>query len=143
MPYDLKYFLRLLISIIIIFSTWGCAIHYYEEKTGVEHIWGFGHMKMKAAQPNEGLQAIIHGTDVLGISIGKADKHGYFTVGWQRLEFIDVLKESTSIRLEWPDSSFANVRVGSEFPLEIPWVRTAQRKENAKSETLKGETKDD
>lgn len=121
----------------------GCALHYYEEKTGVEHIWGIGHMKMKAAKPNEGLQAVVHGTNVLGISVGKADKHGYLTFGWQRLEFIDVLKESTSIRLDWPDNSFANVRVGSEFPIEIPWMKNTQSKLSKKSETQKGETKDD
>jgi hypothetical protein len=101
-----------------LFLTIGCAVHYYEEDTGIEHIWGFGHMKMKASKPSEELQAVVHGTDVLGVSIGKADKHGYFTVGWQRLEFIDVLKESTSIRLEWPDNTFGNVRVGSKFPFD-------------------------
>jgi hypothetical protein len=75
-------------------------------------------MKMKSTKPNEGLQTVVHGTDVLGVSVGKADKHRYFTAGWHRLKFIDVLAESTSIRLEWPDSSFFNVRVGSEFPLD-------------------------
>ena len=113
-----KTLVRLISLIILSCFTCGCAIHYYEDKTGVEHIWGFGHMKMKAAKPNEGLQAVVHGTDLIGVSLGKADQHGYFTVGWQRLEYIDVLKESTSIRLEWPDSSFVNVRVGSEFPGE-------------------------
>lgn len=73
-------------------------------------------MKMKLLEPSEGLQAVVHGTDVVGASIGKADKHGYFTIGWQRLEFIDVVRESTSIRLEWPTSDFINVRVGSNFP---------------------------
>ena len=50
------------------------------------------------------------------LSIGKADKYGYFTLGWQRLEYLDVLKEDTSVRLEWPESSLFNVRVGAEFP---------------------------
>lgn len=103
----------------------GCAIHYYDKDTGAEHIWGIGHMVMKADQPNEGLQAVIHGTDVVGISLGKADKHTYFTIGWHRLEFIDVLKESTSVRLEWPDSTFANVRVGSKFPVTPPLMQPA------------------
>ena len=100
--------------------TWGCAVHYYEEKTGVEHIWGFGHLKMKSAKPNEGLQAVVHGSDVVGLSVGTADQHGYVTVGWQRLEYIDVLKDNTALRLEWPDSAFASVRVGSQFPLGVP-----------------------
>lgn len=137
-----KFCCALGILLLGIFAS-GCALHYYEEESGVEHIWGIGHMKMKAAKPNEGLQAVVHGTNVLGFSLGKADKHGYLTLGWQRLEFIDILKESTSIRLEWPDNSFVNLRVGSEFPLEIPWMRTAQSKLGDKTETLNGETKDD
>lgn len=94
----------------------GCALHYFDEQTGTEHVWGIGHMKMKATKPNEGLQTVVHGTDVLGLSVGKADKQSYFTVGWHRLEFIDILADSTSVRIEWPNSSFFNVRVGSEFP---------------------------
>lgn len=94
----------------------GCAVHYFDPETQTEHIWGIGHMKMRFVEPNEGLQAVVHGTDVAGISLGKADKHGYFTVGWQRLEFIDVLKDSTAIRLERPTNDFVNVRIGSNFP---------------------------
>lgn len=94
----------------------GCALHYFDEKTGTEHVWGFGYMKMKTTKPNEGLQTVIHGTEVLGLSVGKADKQTYFTAGWNRLESIDILAESTSVRLEWPNSSFVNVRVGSDFP---------------------------
>lgn len=121
--------------------TVGCAVHYYEEDTGIEHIWGIGHMKMKASKPNEGLQAVIHGTSVVGASIGKADKHGYLTIGWQRLEFIDILKESTSIRLEWPDNTFANVRIGSKFPLDTPSSKGVRTKDLTKKTNLKEEKK--
>ncbi len=107
----------------------GCAVHYYDTTTGIEHIWGVGHMKMKVAKPNEGLQAVVHGTDIVGVSLGKADKHGYFTVGWNRLQFIDILKESTSICLEWPNSSFGNVRVGSEFPLELDGCASSSKED--------------
>jgi hypothetical protein len=119
------------VIVLVIFSGFvsGCAIHYYDPETEAEHIWGIGHMKMKAAQPSEGLQAVVHGTDVLGVSIGKANKQGYFTVGWQRVEAIDVLKESTSIRLEWPNSDFVNVRVGSKFPLESTSSKTKQSRD--------------
>ena len=110
----------------------GCAIHYYDKDTGVQHIWGFGHMTMKAAKPNEGLQAVVHGADLLGLSIGKADKHSFLTAGWQRLRFIEVLKQSTSIRLEWPDSSFLKVRVGSKFPVD---ARDAPRGKGEPSST--------
>lgn len=96
-----------------------CAVHYYDRETQTEHVWGIGHMMMKAAQPNEGLEAIVHGTDVVGISIGKTSRQRYFTIGWQRLQYIDVLKESTAVRLEWPDGTFGNVRVGSKHPDDL------------------------
>ena len=32
----------------------GCAIKHYDASTGTEHLWGFGHLKMKAA-PSAGI----------------------------------------------------------------------------------------
>lgn len=95
----------------------GCAIHYFDPATGTEHVWGLGHLKMKAAAPNEGLQAVVHGINSFGLSVGKANKQTYVTLGWQRLEYVEILKEDTSVRLEWPGGGFGSVRVGSEFPL--------------------------
>lgn len=113
-----------------------CSIHHYDRDTGIEHVWGFGHMKMKVGPANEGLQAVVHGTNTLGLGVGKADKHRYVALGWHRLEFIDIYEESTSIRLEWPKTGFANVRVGSEFP-EFPDLvadETKKKKEDDTSE---------
>lgn len=98
----------------------GCGVHYYDKKSGTEHLWGVGHMKMKITAPSEGLQSVVHGIDIAGFTLGKGYKQYYLTLGWNRLQYIDVLKENTSIRLEWPENSFFNVRVGSEFPLDTP-----------------------
>ena len=102
----------------------GCALHHYDKATDTEHIWGFGHMKMKVTPPCEGLQTIVRGTDVLGLSLGIGKQQNYLTAGWHRTQRLDVVAESTAIRYEWPDSDFAKVRVGSKFPfqpaLEIP-----------------------
>lgn len=94
----------------------GCAIHYFDPTTGTEHLWGLGHMKMKVAAPNEGLKAVVHGTEVVGLAAGALKQHGYLSVGFQRRQRLDILGEDTAIRLEWPDSDFFSVRVGSEFP---------------------------
>ncbi|MDX1973513.1 MAG: hypothetical protein SFY68_13360 [Candidatus Sumerlaeia bacterium] len=95
----------------------GCAVHYYEEETGVEHLIGFGHMKMKAIEPNEGVQGVVHGSESFGLSLGKANRQTFTTLGWQRMENVDIIQESTSIRIEYPSSSFYDVRIGSKFPI--------------------------
>ena len=97
----------------------GCAVHYFDSKTGTEHIWGFGHLKMKSAAANEGLKAIVRGTDTLGISVGRGDDKGYLTLGWSSRQTLDIVSEDTAVRLEWPSSDFFSVRVGSELPVEF------------------------
>lgn len=94
----------------------GCAIHYFDPKTGAEHIWGVGHMVMKAAAPREGHRAIVLGTETIGFSVGNVGGQGYLTVGWEKRQRLEILDENTSIRLEWPNRSFFTIRVGSEWP---------------------------
>ncbi len=104
-----------LVALLVLLSG-GYAIHYFDSETGTEHIWGFGHMQMKVSPPNEGVQAVVRGTDVLGLSIGSADQQVYLTAGWHRVQRLDVIAESTAVRLEWPSADFAEVRVGTAFP---------------------------
>ncbi len=104
------------IVVFFVLLNGGCAIHYFDSETGTEHLWGFGHMQMKVSPPTEGVQAVVRGTDVLGLSIGSADQQVYFTAGWHRVHRLDVIAESTAVRLEWPSADFAEVRVGTAFP---------------------------
>ena len=46
----------------VVLTAWlsaGCAVHYFDEATGTEHNWGFGHLKIKVAPPDEGLRALV------------------------------------------------------------------------------------
>jgi len=119
-------------TVLLVLTTFfsGCAVHYFDQKTGTEHIWGFGHMKMKVAPEEEGLQAVVHGTDVLGVSMGSANQQAYLTLGWHRLQRLDIVTESTAVRLEWPNSDFVNIRVGSSFPGIPDELNTKQKEEN-------------
>jgi hypothetical protein len=94
----------------------GCAIHYYDPKTQTEHVWGFGHMAIKVSTPNEGVRAIVRGVDTVGVGIGSLPGHGYIAAGWQSVRRMEIVEESTAVRLEWPTADFFSVRVGSEFP---------------------------
>ena len=103
---------------LIFFATLagGCALHYYDPDTGTEHLWGIGHMRMKVGETNEGVRAVVTGTDTVGIAGGSGPSERYLTIGWQRLSRLQVLDSDTSIRLEWPRSDFSSVRVGNDLP---------------------------
>lgn len=124
----------IIVCVVFMLVASGCAIHHYDELTGTEHIWGFGHMKMKVTPPCEGLQAIVRGTDVLGLSLGIGEQQNYLTVGWHRTQRLDVIAESTAIRYEWPDSDFSNVRIGSNFPFLAETLEKLDSKEQSESE---------
>jgi hypothetical protein len=94
----------------------GCAIQYYDPETGINHVWGLGHMSMKMSPPNERLQAVIRATSVLGLSIGRTHDRTYLTLGYDSEQQTDIVAESTSVRLEWPASDLFNLRAGSNWP---------------------------
>ncbi len=93
----------------------GCAVHYYDTKSGTEHLWGFGHMKMKAPPPNEGVQTVVKGTETLGLSLGAGQEDCHVGLGWDYRRRLSVSSNAT-VRLEWPTGDFFNVRVGTVPP---------------------------
>jgi hypothetical protein len=108
--------LSLLLALAASLPLAGCAVHWYDEATGTEHILGFGHLKMKIAEPAEGVRAVVTGTETLGLALRADEQEGYFLIGWQKLSRLRAIDENTQIRFEWPTSDIFNVRVGSEFP---------------------------
>ena len=94
----------------------GCAIQYYDPETGINHVWGLGHMSMKMSPPNEGLQAVVRATSVLGLSMGRTRDRTYLMLGYDSEQQTDIVAENTSVRLEWPASDLFNLQVGSNWP---------------------------
>ena len=105
---------------ILLGATTGCAVHYYDKNTGTEHLWGLGHLKMKAAPTNEGVQAVVKGTETLGFDLGAGEDDYRIALGWQYRRQI-FISSNAAVRLEWPNGDFFNVRVGT-LP---PWVTNA------------------
>jgi hypothetical protein len=108
----------------------GCAIEYFDARNGIEHVWGIGHVAMKVGLSNEGLKAVGHRTDSLGLSIGKAQEGYHLGLGWSSYQRIDVVDQNTQLCLAWPAGSFYNARVGSEFPPEIPECGREKKEKN-------------
>ena len=93
----------------------GCAIRYYDKQSGTEHLWGFGHMKMKVAPPDEGVQAVVKGTSSLGLDIGAGQDDYRIAAGWYSRRQI-IVSSNAAVRFEWPNGDFFKVRVGTLPP---------------------------
>lgn len=93
-------------------SSSGCAVHYFDAATGSEHLWGFGHMVMKSAPSTSPRQAVIRGTDVLGMGVGIGDPGHSLSIGWDSRRTVDIIDDDTRVDLRWPHSDFLSLRVG-------------------------------
>lgn len=112
----LKRICTIVVLLSLPLSSSGCAIHYYSKKTGVEHLIGFGHMKMKTTEPNEDVRAVVSGTRTIGVSGGTHPDGANITAGYNRTHRLAVIDDNTSVLFEWPTSDFFSVRVGSLPP---------------------------
>jgi hypothetical protein len=100
----------------------GCAIHYYDQKSGTEHVWGIGHMRMKAAPVAQGVESVVAGTSMAGLSLGAGREDYYLTAGWDYRRRI-VIGTNAAFALDWPNADFLNVRVGTNPPFITPGYR--------------------
>jgi hypothetical protein len=96
----------------------GCAVHYHDPATGADHVWGFGHLVMKAAPPRDGQRAVVRRVALLGVSLGVQDRQPYLTVGWDDRQRLDIVDEDAALALEGPRGDLVNLRIGA--PAEGP-----------------------
>ncbi len=94
----------------------GCGVHYYDPDSGIDHVWGLGHMKMKLATPEEGVRAAVTGVQLIGLGIGAGRNDYYAQIGWRDARMFKVLQDSTCVRLDWPSTDFFSIRVGTVPP---------------------------
>lgn len=97
----------------------GCAIYYRDAESGAEHIWGFGHLAMKATPPLNGKQAIIRKATLTGLALGIDDGSFGVSVGWDQRERLVVYDENTALTIQRPPSNdFFYFKIGS-YPFEL------------------------
>jgi hypothetical protein len=119
----LKTYARPAAALALFVLTSGCAVRYYDAKTGTEHVWGFGHLRMKSAPVQaSGVESVISGTSTLGLSLGTGREDYYVTAGWDYRRRI-VLGTNAAFALEWPRADFFNVRIGTNPPFLTPGYR--------------------
>lgn len=102
----------------------GCAVHYYDLDTKTEHVLGLGYVRFKVAVPQEDVQAVIHGVQTLGLGVGYGVEGGQAIVGYRDTRSVEVMPEEARLRVEWPNSNFFDIRIGSQFPFEVDQLPT-------------------
>lgn len=94
----------------------GCAIHHYDARTGIEHVWGFGHISMRAVPADEGLQGVVRSTEFVGLAFSSCPQESFFSAGYSKQQRLHIMDSDAAFRMEWPTADLINVRIGSEFP---------------------------
>ena len=90
----------------------GCAVHYDDRRSGVEHLWGFGQLRLEnqSAGTNSNWAAVTTGVRIPGLCLEIGRDHFGFTFGClnrQRLAVVDT-----------------NATAGLKGPAVAPGVRT-------------------
>ena len=104
---------RKLQILLAIFFMGGCAVHYYDPATKAEHIYGLGHMVMKAQQNQENQIAVVNGESMLGFSLGTLREGPYLGAGWAAHRSIQVIDSNSDFLLIWPNADWFNFRIGN------------------------------
>lgn len=113
----------------------GCAVHYYDAKTGTEHLWGFGHLKMKALPEGNGpltssnaVMAYVTSVGTCGLSFGWGQEFSGLTAGWDSRSRLIIRQDGACFGFIWPTNSIwmpwdtrglFSLRLTTNFPPEL------------------------
>lgn len=105
-------------SLALLVPSSGCALHYYDPETGIEHVWGLAHVKMRTppADPGEDARAVATQVSTLGGLVARTPEGTGLVLGWHRGARVVIVDADTQVRIEWPTSELFDVRVGSRPP---------------------------
>ena len=139
--------LAYLASCAFILAANGCALHYYDRDSGTEHLWGFGHMKMRAVPRHDdetpmtnAVVAFVTGVRTAGLNLGVGSEFAGVVAGWDSRSRIIIRSEDSEFYLLWPTNAVRlpqdlkdifTVRVGTDCPFTngiaaIPMLDTNQ-----------------
>lgn len=94
----------------------GCAVHYYDQKSQTDHVFGLGHMRLRVPNDAEGTKAVVKGSTVVGMKIGAGLENYSIGAGYDSGYRIIIHSNDVSLRFEWPTSDGFNVRLGTKPP---------------------------
>ncbi len=111
-----------------------CAVYYHDRVSGVEHIFGFGHLSMKVTPPKEEKQAIIQRATMTGVAVGMDNGSLGMSVGYDQREHILIYDENVAITIKRPPSNdFFQFKIGT-YPIEPNKLLSGKKPSDDKGE---------
>lgn len=98
------------------FGLSGCAVHWYDPETGIEHVLGVAHVRMRVAPPSEGLTAVATSVETVGVGVALTEQNRGVSVGYDASTRLTVIAADAALRVEWPTTELIDVRIGSAPP---------------------------
>jgi hypothetical protein len=85
----------------------GCSFHYYDKATGTDHLWGFGHLKMKVNPATNGCLAFVKGCQCVGLGLHLGAGESALSLGLDSHQHLMVYHEDALLELSWPTNRLA------------------------------------
>ena len=104
------------------FFSSGCAVHYFDARTGTEHLWGLGHLKMKVAGAEDKTkpQAMIVGLQTVGLRLDLAPTTRGLSLGYDDTRAATVLDANSPLQIQTVSGEPFTLQLGT-LP---PWATT-------------------
>lgn len=94
-----------------VFLLSGCALHYYDQATGTDHLWGIGHLSMQVQISHNEQIALIRGLETFGIATGIGQDDNYFQTGWSRRQRLELLQPDAAIQIKKLSADFMTFKI--------------------------------
>lgn len=113
----------------------GCAIKYYDKESGTEHLWGFGHLRMKAEPSKDAVvRSVVTGVETLGFSLLVGEENRGVGLGYDNRKKMRIMDDA-SVALEFPTNSLPWGRINlfdARVGAAPPWITNLNEKHSIK-----------
>lgn len=99
----------------------GCAVHYGDSRTGAEHLWGFGQLRLEEqmAGTNDNWAVVATGMRIPGLCLEIGRDHFGFTLGYLNREQLVVVSTKAADDVKYPDTALGVHLAGNT---NSPWA---------------------
>ena len=102
--------MRIIGLLFFCFLIQSCSILYYNPKTGVEHVWGFGHLQNKTIPDND-TKAIAIETKTIGLNIRLGQQKYSVGLGYNRQTKIHIPDPSKPVAIFYKDGELFDAQL--------------------------------